>query len=235
LNKATIEEIKNRFDNDVEEFSNLIFGQTSVIDAKISLNLVAEVTKIIVPKAINLLDIGCGAGNYTLAVLLKMPNLKCTLVDLSESMLSKALERVSEKTKREVKTIQGDIRTVRLKENHFDIILSCAVLHHLRDDKDWESVFIKLYNLLNIGGCLIISDFVTHDNDLLTEYMMRRYISYLEKIENRKYAQEIFNCIEKNDTPRSITYQLDIMKKIGFRNLEILHKNICFGTFCATK
>lgn len=32
-----------------------------------------------------------------------------------------------------------------------------------------------------------------------------------------------------------MTYQLDLMKKIGFRKTEILHKNICFGAFGAIK
>ena len=37
MNKSSIEEIKERFDNDVERFSNLDTGQLSTIDAKISI------------------------------------------------------------------------------------------------------------------------------------------------------------------------------------------------------
>jgi len=49
MNKSTIEEIKERFDNDVERFSNLDTGQASTIDAKISLELITEASKRIVP------------------------------------------------------------------------------------------------------------------------------------------------------------------------------------------
>jgi tRNA (cmo5U34)-methyltransferase len=235
LKKATIEEIRKRFDNNVEEFSNLTEGQTSVVDAEVSLDIAAETVKRITPGALDLLDVGCGAGNYTLAVLSKMPDLNCTLLDLSERMLNRAFERVSKKTKGVVKRVQSDVRTTELKENHFDIILSGAVLHHLRDDKDWEGVFSKLYKLLKASSCLIISDFVAQDNDLLTEYMREKYMSYLKETAGEKYSREIFNCIAKNDTPRSMTYQLELMKKVGFRSFEILHKNMCFGTFCAVK
>jgi len=69
MNKSTTEEIKQRFDNDVERFSNLDTGQLSTIDAKISLELITEASKRIVPNAENLLDIGCGAGNYSLMML----------------------------------------------------------------------------------------------------------------------------------------------------------------------
>ena len=122
MNKSTVEEIKQRFDNDVERFSNLDTGQLTTIDAKISLELITESAKRIVPLAENVLDIGCGGGNYTLKMLSKIPNLNCTLVDLSKPMLDKAYERVSEQTNQEVRTLHGDIREVQLEENYFDII-----------------------------------------------------------------------------------------------------------------
>ena len=134
MNKSTVKEIKERFDNDVERFSNLDTGQVATIDAKISLELLTETSKRITPNAKNLLDIGCGAGNYSLNMLTKIADLNCTLVDLSEPMLDKAKERVSAKTNNKVEIIQGDIREVGLKENSFDIILAGAVLHHLRDE-----------------------------------------------------------------------------------------------------
>ena len=83
MKKSTIEEIRERFDKDVERFSNLDTGQLTTIDAKISLELITEAAKRIVRNAEQLLDIGCGAGNYSLKMLSKLPNLECTLVDLS--------------------------------------------------------------------------------------------------------------------------------------------------------
>ena len=127
MKKSTISEIRERFDKDVERFSNLETGQLSTIDAKISLELITEASRRIVPHAENLLDIGCGAGNYTLMMLSKLQNLSCTLVDLSKPMLDKAYERGSVETNGKVDVIQGDIREVKLQENHFDIILAGAV------------------------------------------------------------------------------------------------------------
>ncbi|KRD12568.1 methyltransferase type 11 [Flavobacterium sp. Root901] len=235
MKKSTTQEIQERFDNDVERFSNLETGQLSTIDAKISLELITEASKRIVPNAQNVLDIGCGAGNYTLMMLSKLPNLNCTLVDLSLPMLEKALERVSAVTSGEVVIKQGDIREVDLKENTFDIILAGAVLHHLRDDKDWETTFAKLFRLLKPGGCLMISDLITQDTELLNEYTWQRYGEYLEGIGGPEYRQNVFDYIEKEDTPRSMNYQLDLMKKTGFKSVEILHKNMCFGAFGGIK
>ena len=235
MNKSTIAEIKERFDNDVERFSNLDTGQLSTIDAKISLELITEAAKRIVPNAENLLDIGCGAGNYSLMMLSKVPELNCTLVDLSKPMLDKAFERVSEKTTNCVTILQGDIREVGLNENHFDIILAGAVLHHLRDNKDWETTFSKLYSLLKPGGCLMISDLITQDTELLNKYTWERYGDYLEELGGKEYRQKVLDYVAKEDSPRSMNYQLDLMKQVGFRSVEILHKNMCFGAFGGIK
>lgn len=72
MNKSTLKEIEERFDNDVERFSNLNTAQVTTIDAGISLELITETAKFVSPNVKNILDIGCGAGNYTLKMLSKI-------------------------------------------------------------------------------------------------------------------------------------------------------------------
>ena len=235
MNKSTIAEIRERFDNDVERFSNLDTGQVSTIDAEISLELITEAAKRIKPNALNILDLGCGAGNYTLKMLSKLPNLNCTLIDLSKPMLDKALERVSKESNATVKIIQGDLRDIDLPSNHFDIILAGAVLHHLRDDADWEFVFKKLFGILNKGGCLMISDLITQDSELLNNYIWEKYGDYLEKLSGPEYRKKVLDYVAKEDSPRSLNYQLDLMKKVGFKQVEILHKNLNFAAYGGIK
>lgn len=233
--KSTIEEIRNRFDNDVERFSNLDTGQVSTIDATLSLELITEGAKRMVPDAENLVDVGCGAGNYTLKMLEKLPSLNCTLVDLSKPMLDRAFERVSAQTESTVTILQGDIREVELQQNHFDIILAGAVLHHLRDDKDWETTFQKLYNILKPGGCLMISDLVTQETEAMTAYTWERYGDYLEAVDGAGYRQKVLDYVAQEDSPRSVTYQLQLMRETGFHYVEIFHKNMCFAAFGGIK
>jgi tRNA (cmo5U34)-methyltransferase len=88
--KSTVEQIRKRFDQDVERFSNLETGQSATVDAPLTLELIANVAAAITPFATHLLDIGCGAGNYTLKILQHLPNLNITLIDLSKPMLDRA-------------------------------------------------------------------------------------------------------------------------------------------------
>lgn len=235
MKKSTVNEIKERFDVDVERFSNLDTGQKTTLDAQLSLELITEAAKRMVPKGKQLLDVGCGAGNYTLKMLSKLPQLECTLVDLSRPMLDRAEERIQETYDKKALAIQGDIREVDLPENHYCIILAGAVLHHLRDDTDWEATFTKLYRLLKPGGVLMISDLIVQETEAMTQYTWERYGEYLEGLDGPEFREKVMAYIEKEDTPRSMTYQLQLMKSVGFRSVEVLHKNMCFGAFGGVK
>ena len=88
--KSTVEQIRARFDNDVERFSNLETGQSATIDAPLVLELISQAAAATNPGARDLLDIGCGAGNYSLKLLQTLPDLNVTLIDLSRPMLERA-------------------------------------------------------------------------------------------------------------------------------------------------
>ncbi|MES0491525.1 MAG: methyltransferase domain-containing protein [Leptospirales bacterium] len=235
MKKSTIAEIEQRFNNDVDRFSDLETGQTSTIDATISLDLITEAARRMKPDAKALLDVGCGAGNYTLQMLSKLPDLRCTLIDLSKPMLDKAFQRVTAKTNAEVSILHGDIRVLELENNSVDIILAGAVLHHLRDDSDWEFTFQKLFNLLKPDGCLMISDLIIQETKVLTYLIWEKYSIYLKETGGTDYRDKVFKYIDQEDSPRSMTYQLDLMRKVGFDKVEILHKNTCFGAFAGIK
>ncbi|HLZ85988.1 MAG TPA: methyltransferase domain-containing protein [Puia sp.] len=233
--KATSQQIRERFDKDTERFSNLETGQQTTIDAPLTMELCTEAARYANPDATELLDIGCGAGNYTLKMLGKIPDLNCVLNDLSMPMLEKAKERVSPHTKGTVTVIQDDMRNLHLPDNHFDIILAAATLHHLRDDKDWESMFTKVYKALKPGGSFWVSDFITHHSEIITRLFEDKYSGYLETLGGPEYRQKVLDYVQYEDTPRSLNFQLALLAKVGFSKIDILHKNACFGAFGAIK
>jgi tRNA (cmo5U34)-methyltransferase len=229
--KSTVDEIRDRFDADVERFSNLETGQSATVDAPLVLDLIAETAAAATPNARSILDVGCGAGNYTLKLLGRLPNLDCTLVDLSRPMLKRAVERVSKATPGRVEALQADIREADLGSQRFDVIVAAAVLHHLRSDDEWLAVFTKLHRALRPGGALWISDLVVHDVPAIQDAMWRRYGEYLAELRDARYRDEVFAYIEKEDTPRSLPYQLHLMHRVGFVRVDVLHKRLCFAAF----
>lgn len=235
MNKSTVEEIRHRFDSDVARFSNLETGQSATVDAPLVLDLIMQAAATNNPNATAALDIGCGAGNYTLKLLQALPGLDVTLVDLSQPMLTRARERISQTNVGHITTHQADIRELVLGEGQFDIIMAAAVLHHLRGDGEWEGVFAKLYRALKPGGSLWISDMIHHSTPHIQAMMWERYGSYLTGLKDEAYRDHVFAYIAKEDTPRPLLFQIDLLRRVGFREVEILHKNSNFAAFGGIK
>jgi len=233
--KSTVEQIRERFDHDVERFSHLETGNTAQVDSVLSLELIAEAAAVTTPAARSLLDLGCGAGNYSLKVLERLPGLDVTLIDLSQPMLERARERVSAATKGKARTVQADIREVELGESGFDLIVASAVLHHLRADEEWRAVFAKLHRALKPAGSLWIYDLVDHALPEIQRGMWERYGRYLTAMKDESYRDHVFSYIEQEDTPKPLGFQLELMRAVGFREIEVLHKNTCFAAFGARK
>jgi len=248
--KSTVEQIRARFDADVERFSNLETGQSATMDAPLCMDLVASAAVAVMQGGMrDLLDIGCGAGNYTLKVIQKLAAaqngggrvaLNCTLVDLSRPMLDKAVERITAQTSGTVRAMQGDMRELELGEQSFDAVVTAATLHHLRSDEEWRAMFAKIHRALRPGGALWIFDFVEQVNPAIHAMMWERYGEYLEALKGggeagRVYREHVFAYVTQEDTPRDVGFQLRMMREVGFVGEEILHKNGLFAAFGARR
>ena len=232
--KSSVDEIKARFDNDVERFSNLNTGQTATIDAPLAMELIALAASKSTPNIRSVLDVGCGAGNNTIKLSQYVSPFDCDLVDLSLPMLEKARERIALVNPGKIRIFQGDFREVKL-DRRYDVIVAAAILHHLRDDQDWESTFSKIYRLTAPGGSVWITDLVSHEIEAVHSLMWQRYGEYLCSVDGKDYRDKVFEYIDKEDSPRPVTYQLNLLKKVGFHRIELLHKNSCFAAFGAIK
>lgn len=233
--KSTVEQIQARFDQDVERFSSLETGHTALTDSLLMLDLLTQAAAAVTPQAESLLDIGCGAGNYSLKMLSVLPDLHVTLVDLSQPMLDRAQARLRLATQGSITALQADVRDLPLPAEQFDIILAGAVFHHLRTDEEWQAVFRKCFLALKPGGGLWIADMIEQATTPVQKLMWARYGEYLTGLRDEQYRDQVFAYIEAEDTPRSLTYQLDVLRQVGFAAVEVLHKNGCFAAFGGIK
>jgi tRNA (cmo5U34)-methyltransferase len=109
------------------------------------------------------------------------------------------------------------------------------VLHHLRTDKEWEAVFAKLFDALSPGGSLWVFDMVDVELAPLRSGTWKRWATYLEGLNGPAYRDHVLAYVEREDTPRSLVYQLELLRRTGFRSVEVLHKHACFAAFGAVK
>ena len=109
------------------------------------------------------------------------------------------------------------------------------MLHHLRDDQEWQAVFAQLYRALKPGGSLWISDLIEHSSAAVQALMWERYGKYLSEFKGTAYRDQVFAYIAQEDSPRPLLFQIDLLREVGFSAVEILHKNSCFAAFGGLK
>jgi tRNA (cmo5U34)-methyltransferase len=233
--KSTVDEIRRRFDADVDRFSKLETGQQAAMDAPVILDVVARSAACHVRQHGRLLDLGCGAGNFTLRVLGRVSPLDCVLVDLSRPMLDRADQRVKAATSGGVRTIQSDMRLLSFEPASFDLILAGQVLHHLREQAQWEAMFARFHEWLSPAGTLFVADLVAHDDPAIQALMLERYAEYLVGLDGAEYRDKVLAYCDAEDSPRSLKYQFDLLRRVGFDEFDVLHKNALFAAFYARK
>lgn len=234
--KSTTAQIRARFDKDVERFSRIETGQQSTMDAPLVLELLRQLAASWIGVNSHTLDLGCGGGNYTLTLLEAVNPLNCTLVDLSEQMLKSAEHRVTSVNRGRVHTVAGDMRDITLPSAQFDLIVTGATLHHLRDEADWQRMFDRLATWLKPGGILFVSDLVASDDAAVQSLLWDRYGRYLEKSGGGSaYRDKVLAYIDQEDSPRSLPFQFSLLQGAGFSAPDVLHRHAVFATYFARK
>jgi len=88
---------------------------------------------------------------------------------------------------------------------------------------------------LRPGGSLWVFDLADSSIPAVGQLMRRRYGDYLTRLKDEAYRDHVFAYVEKEDTPRPLLFQLDLLRHVGFSQVEVLHKNICFAALGGVK
>ena len=65
--------------------------------------------------------------------------------------------------------------------------------------------------------------------------MWARYGRYLEELKGPDYREKVFDYIDREDSPRSLPFQLDLLRATGFSAWDVLHRNSIFACYMAVK
>lgn len=110
------------------------------------------------------LEIGPGEGGF-LPVLSSLFS-RVVAVDNSRDMLDKARQTCTQEQLHNVRLIEGTTGALRGGEEHFDLVVANMVLHHVPSPAD---IFADAAELMRPGGCFVISDLCSHDQDWVRE------------------------------------------------------------------
>ena len=106
----------------------------------------------------SVLDLGCGGGTLTLALLDRYPQASATLVDFSKPMLAEARERLAP-FGAQCRFVERDLSARGWQREidaqaPFDAVVSGFAIHHLTDD-DKRALYGEVFALLRPGGWFV--------------------------------------------------------------------------------
>jgi ubiquinone/menaquinone biosynthesis C-methylase UbiE len=106
----------------------------------------------------DLLELGCGRGEFAIWLASAVPDLRVTGVDFSTSAITIARSRITN-TSKAVRFLAADVQSVPFADNSFDWILSCECLEHLPEP---QSMAREMFRVLKPGGrfCLTTENYL---------------------------------------------------------------------------
>lgn len=149
-----------------------------------------------------ILDLGGGTGLELIHIFELYPNIEVTVIDITENMLDELKKRSFAD---HLTIICGDFFEVEFGDN-YDAVISTSALHHFKKEEKIK-LYNKIFNCLKANGQFINCDKIaeTHEIEEHQLYELEHNIDSYKHI----------------DTPLTLEHELEILKKIGFSDLEV--------------
>ena len=124
---------------------------------------VDKIAEIVTKKPVGkLVDLGCGPGSYSVAILRKDKNGTAVLIDRPIAVKVAKLIHKNHTTYKRLKFISGDLFKDDFGADYDTVFLSNIL--HIYNQRENKMLFKKIYRALNKGGRFILYDFFLKNN-----------------------------------------------------------------------
>lgn len=196
-------------------------------------------------ESIKVLDLGCGEGVLTLELLKENDQIKATLIDGSAEMLKNARENLNnynninfiQKTFQElIKDGSGE----NILTDGFDFIVSSLAIHHLYSEEK-KSLFQYIYDHLNSGGFFLNIETVKAPTNELESWYRVIWKEWIQENQIKLDIKKSFEYLPEqyknnpDNHPDTLETQLNMLKSIGFKQVDCYYKYGIFTIFGGRK
>lgn len=180
-----------------------------------------------------ILDLGCGTGNLTEQIRLHFPDPEITAVDISGEILKECETRFS--GDREIRYVQADFRDLPFAPGSFDLVMSSIAIHHIQDP-DKSLLYRRIHELLSPGGIFVFADQTRGITDEIYAVHMERWKEEAFRLGSTEENWRMWmEHQEAHDYHTPVTWHLDELRGSGFREVDVLWKNIMWLVAWARK
>ena len=103
---------------------------------------------------VDVLDVGCGAGKWS--ILFAKKHFNVTGIDFSKQMIELAKKNVTLNGLRNIKFYVMNVVNLYLPDGTFDLVNSVTVLQHILDDQKWKNAISEIIRVTRNQGYLVI-------------------------------------------------------------------------------
>lgn len=180
-----------------------------------------------------ILELGAGTGALTEKAAKTFPGASICVADLSSESLNICSKRVGQMA--HVQTLVGDMRSLDLEQNEFDLVLSSIAIHHLTSPEK-QKLFNDCLDWLKPGGIISYCD----QFGAPTPEIYAANIDHWHRIALSKGATESewmawMEHQDKHDYHDSLGDQMNWLKQAGFEQIDCQWRNLLWTVLTARK
>ena len=183
-----------------------------------------------------ILDLGCGDGLFIQELLKSFSPANVTLVDGSAEMLEAAKKRLGNKSNINFIKVsfQGLLAGESLNEN-FDFIYSSLAIHHLPFEEK-KHLYTYIHKLLSPGGCFVHYDVVVPPSGKIEKWYLSLWRQWIKEHPDIEMREKLLGIPEQykgnpDNIPDTLESQLEVLEKIGFKEVDCFFKYGIFSLF----
>jgi tRNA (cmo5U34)-methyltransferase len=213
------------------------------------LDLVAKACRRNLSQEAKFIDLGCGTGNASMAVLRKMPSARVYLIDGSRRMVQVAAEKISCAYPKAIlgckvadlaesdwdEGIDGQRQGQGHEGEGYDAIVSTLVLEHLPFDR-YQAAIAKCYRRLRPGGWLLAAEGYSQAGSDMQEW-------FFEEMEERRKTvdPELSDFVARLRSGKETHYYASKAEKevwwrrVGFVQVNVLWQYLCIALMVGRK
>jgi len=204
----------------IEDYDSLIRRAVPTYDEMMDITL-----EYMPPGRTRGLELGCGTGNYTLALVSRFPGCRWTTVDASEEMVDLTRARLAAAAPdAAVECVVGRFEELALEPGTFDLITSCISLHHVAEKAD---LFARLRVAMRPGGSLCFSDQLTGAAPRVADRHWDRWIEHCRSPGHctEEEVDHLVEHSEAHDHYEPLAAYADYLRRAGFEAIDCVWRD----------
>lgn len=185
------------------------------------------------PDARSVLELGCGTGNLSAALVRHHPRAELVLVDAAPEMVEACRARLADAGDR----VTG--RVARFEElpgeaASFDLVTSAISLHHVADK---AALYARLFELLRPGGSLVFADQLRGGDGRLHGLNWQAWIDFSRRPggTSEEELAGLLRHADEHDHYTPLVEHLDLLSGAGFVDLDCVWRNWIWGILVARR